>query len=156
MAAADLNWAEYISWLDPRIRSVDQYLLADPPADRHSSFVTGLEYANGVHKPTFAAYRMPIFLPVTRAKRGQTLEVWGCVRPADYARQETGRAQVARIELGANAHGPFRTIGAVTITNVHGYFDVRVRFPSSGLVRIAWFYPRGPAIFSRSVQISVA
>ena len=29
-AALYLNWAEYISWRDPRIRSYDQYLLSDP------------------------------------------------------------------------------------------------------------------------------
>ena len=36
-AAAYLNWSEYISWRDPRIRSYNQYLLSDPPGPRRIS-----------------------------------------------------------------------------------------------------------------------
>ena len=64
-----LNWAEYLSWLDPRIRSYDQYELTDPPAG-HSQFDTGLEFADGAPKPTLAAFRLPIYLPVTHAPAG--------------------------------------------------------------------------------------
>jgi hypothetical protein len=32
----------------------------------------------------------------------------------------------------------FRTLRSVPLTDPHGYFEVRVRFPSSGLVRLAW------------------
>ena len=154
-AAADVNQAEYLSWLNPRIRSFDQYLLTDPPAGSGSHFDTGLEFANGMPKPTYAAYRMPIFLPVTSAQRGQSLEVWGCVRPAHYAQSDTGRPQRVLIQQQSATGGPFRTVGAVTITNVHGYFDVHVRFPSSGSVRLSWSYPHGPTIYSRLVQVSL-
>jgi hypothetical protein len=155
-AAAYLNEAEYMSWQNHRILSYDQYLLMDPPASSGSNFVTGLEFANGTKKPSYAAYRMPIWLPHTRARRGQSLEVWGCVRPAHYAEASTGRPQQALIELQPGAGAPFRTVGSATISNVHGYFDVRVRFPSSGTVRLAWSYPHGPTIYSRSVAISLA
>jgi hypothetical protein len=155
-AAAYLNEAEYMSWLSKRIASFDQYLLMDPPASSMSSFVTGLEFANGTKKPSYTAYRMPIFLPATRARRGQALEVWGCVRPAHYAEASTGQPQQALIELQPGVGAPFRTVGSATIHNVHGYFDVRVRFPSSGTVRLAWSYPHGPTIYSRLVAISVA
>ena len=154
-AAAYLNQAEYMSWLDQRVSSFDQYLLIDPPSTSGSSFMTGLEFANGTRKPSYAAYRMPIFLPVTRARRGQALDVWGCVRPAHYAEASTGRPQDVLIELQPGAGASFRTVGSATISNVHGYFDVRVRFPSSGTVRLAWSYPHGPTIYSRSVAISV-
>jgi hypothetical protein len=154
-AAADINQAEYMSWLNPQIRSYDQYLLMDPPASSGSKFVTGLEFANGGRKPSYAAYRMPIFLPVTRAQRGQALDVWGCVRPAHHVEAATGQLQQALIELQPTAGAPFRTVASVSIKNVHGYFDVRVRFPSSGTVRLAWSYPHGPTIYSRSVPISV-
>jgi hypothetical protein len=153
-AAADINWAEYIAWLNPRIRSFDQYLLIDPPTSSGSNFVTGLEFANGVKKPSFAAFRMPIFLPVTKGRHGQRLEVWGCVRPSHYVDADGGRTQV-RIELRSGAGQRFTTVAVVPITNVHGYFDVRVRFPSSGSVRLAWSYPHGPTIYSRPVTISV-
>ncbi len=155
-AAADINQAEYLSWLNPRIRSYDQYLLMDPESSSGSNFVTGLEFANGTRKPSYAAYRMPIFLPVTRFGGGQSVEVWGCVRPAHYVQTDTGRPQRVLIQLKPSTGGAFRTVGAVTITNVHGYFDVHVRFPSGGSVRLAWSYPHGPTIHSRLVQVSTA
>ncbi len=145
-----LNWAEYLSWLDPRIRSYDQYELTDPPAT-HSQFDTGLEFAGGAPKPTLAAFRLPIFLPVTRAPNGAALLVWGCVRPARYARQP----QPVRIELQPHGSGAFKVIDTLSINDRDGYFDARVRFPSSGAVRLAWVYPDGTTIHSREVAIEI-
>jgi hypothetical protein len=154
LAAAYLNWAEYISWSSPRIRSWDQYLLADPAAGGASKFVTGLEFANGVHKPSYAAYRMPIYLPVTRVSATHDVEVWGCVRPARYARLDTGLPQRVQIELQPRPGAPFETLETLTITDPNGYFDTRVRFPSSGAVRTAWAYRHGPTVYSRTVPIT--
>jgi hypothetical protein len=154
VAAAYLNWAEYISWRSPRIRSWDQYLLADPTTGGPSGFVTGLEFANGAHKPSYAAYRMPIYLPVTRARGGHRLEVWGCVRPAHYVRLDTGGRQRVRIELQQHAGGPFATVKTLTLTDPDGYFDTTVTFPSSGSVRTAWSYPHGPTVYSRTVAVT--
>jgi hypothetical protein len=149
LAASYLNWAEYISWRDPRIRGWDQYLLVDPPATSHSNFVTGLEFDNGVQKPSYAAWRMPIYLPATSQPAGQGLEVWGCVRPARYA----GPHQRVRIELQALGRGPFKPVKTVTIADPDQYFDTNVVFSSSGVVRLAWSYPHGPTIYSREVQV---
>jgi hypothetical protein len=154
-AAADLNWAEYIAWEDLRVRSVDQYLLVDPATGGPSNFDTGLDFFGGHRKPTYAAYRMPIFLPATSARKRQSLEVWGCVRPAHYVQIDTGALQRVKIELAPPSGGPFKSLGEVTITNPHGYFDTRVRFPSSGTVRLAWSYPHGPTVYSRTVAITV-
>lgn len=156
LAAAYLNWAEYIAWRTPRIRSWDQYLLVDPPAGGRSNFVTGLEFANGVQKPSYAAYRMPIYLPATHARAGMRLEVWGCVRPAHYVARDTGAPQRAQIQLQARAGAPFKTVETVQITDANGYFDTTVRFGSSGIVRLAWSYPQTPTIYSRPVSITVA
>ena len=149
LAPLYLNWSEYLSWLDPRIRSYDQYQLTDPPPG-HSQFDTGLEFAGGAPKPTLAAFRLPIFLPATHARRGTALLVWGCVRPARY----TPMPQRAQIELRP-AGGVFKVIDAVSIIDRDGYFDARVRFPSSGAVRLAWTYPGGPTIHSREVAIEI-
>jgi hypothetical protein len=109
---------------------------------------------------------MPVWLPFTSTRRGRTLEVWGAARPAPFAQRATGRAQFAYIQL--NRGGGFRTVKSVRITNGRGYFDVGVRFPGSGQVRIAWQYPSnasslaapglaspGQFIYSRTTNISI-
>ena len=42
-AAYYINWAEYLSWRQPRVRSYMQYLLVDPPLD---NFASGLVVQN--------------------------------------------------------------------------------------------------------------
>ncbi|MGA2925456.1 MAG: hypothetical protein ABSG43_05580 [Solirubrobacteraceae bacterium] len=152
LAAYYLNWAEYLTWRDPRIKSYDQYLLQDPSS---GIFASGLLFPNGQPKPAFYAYRMPIYLPVTSAPAKQALEVWGCVRPFDYARLETRTRQRVQIQFQSNSRGPFATVTAVSLTNRHGYFDVAQRFPGSGTVRLAWTYPHGSTIYSRLVNITL-
>lgn len=152
LAAEYLNWAEYLSWRDPRVASFDQYLLTDPAG---GNFATGLEFANGRPKALYDAFRMPIFLPVTSAKQGQTLEVWGCVRPARYARLDTGLMQTAQIQFRPTGSSGFRTLKGLAITDAYGYFDARMAFPGSGSVRLAWSYPHGPTIYSRTVAVTL-
>jgi len=153
-AAHYLNWSEYISWLDPRVSSYDQYLLTDPPG---GNFATGLEYADGTPKPQlYDAYRLPLYLPVTRAHEGQSLEVWGAVRPARFARKDTGKAQQVKIQFQAGSKGPFKTLSTVTIANPHGYFDTQMTFPGSGIVQLEWTYPHGQTIHSRPVSVTVS
>jgi len=151
-AAYYLNWSEYLTWLDPRLRSFDQYLLMDPASGR---FASGLRTSNGTPKPGYYAYRMPIFLPVRATKQGHPLEVWGCVRPAPGARRQTHRSQRVTIQFRPASGGSFRTIQTVALTGPHGYFDVPQKFPGSGATRLAWAYPHGRRIFSRTVDISL-
>jgi hypothetical protein len=150
LAPAYENWAEYLTWRNPRLRSWDHYLLLDPPVNGPSEFTTGLEFASGALKPTFAAFRMPIYLPVTD-QRGGGLEVWGCVRPVNYAAQP----QHVDIQLQAGGHGDFSTVRSVPL-GPGCYFDATVRFRSGGNVRLAWSYPHGPTIYSRLVAITVS
>jgi hypothetical protein len=150
-AAYYLNWSEYMTWKDPRIRSYDQYLMVDPPS---GVFATGLRFANGTPKPGYAAFRMPIYLPMTTTQHGNPLEVWGCVRPAHNAQLATHSTQQAQIQFQP-AQGAFKTVSTVTITDRYGYFDVLQKFPGSGSVRIAWTYPHGPEVFSRAVKITL-
>lgn len=151
-AAYYMNWAEYLSWRDPRIRSYDQYLLTDAPS---GNFSTGLESANGTPKATFYAYRLPIYLPVTSAAKGAQLEVWGCARPSRYVQHETGKPQEVEIQFSSTPGERFRALRTVALSDPTGYFDVRQRFPASGIVRLRWSYPHGPAIYSRSVRLSI-
>ncbi len=155
-AAYYLNWAEYLSWRNPSIISTDQYLLYDPNPKAKTpygqgGFATGLLFYGGKQKPAYTAYRMPVFLPVTSSRRGRSLEVWGCVRPA----HTVGGLQYAQIQFQSGSRGSWRTIVPVAIRSVRGYFDVRVKFPSSGSVRVQWQYPHGATIYSRTVGISL-
>ncbi len=151
-AAYYLNWSEYLTWLDPRQRSYDQYLLIDPP---NGYFATGLLTAAGAPKPGFYAYRMPLYLPYTATRLGHPLAVWGCVRPAPNAAQATHHTQRVAIQFRAAGTTAFRTVQTVALTDIHGYFDVPVSFPTSGQVRLAWRYPGGPQIFSRTVSVTL-
>jgi hypothetical protein len=154
-AAVYLNWAEYISWRNRRVASTMQYLLYDP-APNASGFATGLIFQDGAQKPTYDAYRMPLFLPRSSARRGQPIEVWGCVRPAHYASVDAGGAlQRVRIQFRRRGQKSFRTLKTIPIINPRGYVDAKVRFPASGSVRLAWSYPSGTKISSRTATVTV-
>jgi hypothetical protein len=93
--------------------------------------------------------------------------VWGCARPAHYARADTGSSQLVQIQFQRGSKGAFKTLRTVTVSNPHGYFDLRMRFPGSGTVRLAWAYPTSDQLlgffdpikphtaFSRRVRISL-
>jgi hypothetical protein len=151
-AAYYLNWSEYITWLNPRLRTYDQYLLTDPAA---GNFATGLKFANGTPKPGYAAFRMPLYLPRTSGSKSQPLEVWGCVRPAHNAQVSGHATQKAKIQFASASGGAFKTVATVPITDRFGYFDVHHRFPGSGRVRLAWTYPHGATVFSRIVELTL-
>jgi hypothetical protein len=154
-----MNWAEYLSYKQSRLFSYSQYGLIDQPPP--ATFDTGLLNPNGTPKPGYAAYRMPLYLPSTSTRKGRKLEVWGGVRPASYAKLDTGKAQSVLVQFQPGSKGGFTTVDTVTITNSHGYFDTHLAFPSSGTVRLAWTYPTGDpllgggTVFSRSVKITV-
>lgn len=178
-AADYLNWAEYLSWRNPRIVSTMQYLLEDPNprqgTPEYGGFASGLVFyrtvRDGIPKQTFYAYRMPLFLPRTLAQRGSGLEVWGAVRPAHYAQLDSGAPQYAQIQFSAGSTGTFQTLETVPITNAQGYFDVRLAFPSSGSIRVAYpvtdpafgaadiagydANPLGLTFYSRTVQVTI-
>jgi hypothetical protein len=152
-AAYYLNWAQYLSWEDPRIHSYDQFLLADPPTQQ--PFATGIETAAGAPKPGFAAFRMPLYLPVSSTAKGQPLVVWGQVRPAPAAQRQTHQAQVVQIQFHPRSGGAFSTVKRVTITNRNGYFEVLQTFAGSGSVRLRWSYPNGETAVSRTADITL-
>lgn len=162
-AAYYINWAEYLSWKNPRIATAMQYLLYDPAVTKGADFASGLLFRNGAPKPSYYAYRLPLYLPSTSVRRGQSLEVWGAVRPAPYEQRASGLPQEAKIQLQRGS--TWTTVKTVTITNAHGYFDLRVTFPASGQVRLSWTYPKtdpllpsnalAVTVFSRSQKITI-
>ena len=165
-AAVYDNWAEYLSWKNSRIVSFMQYPLQDPGpnAGSYNGFASGLLTYTGKQKPAYDGFRLPLFLPVTSTRHGRSLEVWGGVRPSAYAKADTGQNQVATIQFQKNSRGAFKTVKTVPVSG-QGYFDVRITFPSSGTVRLAWRYPKvdpmfppnaaGATVYSRYQQITV-
>ncbi len=148
--AAYLNQAEYMAWHDPRVHTLAQYLLVDaPPAGgaADSAFASGLVFTNLRAKPSFAAYRLPIYLPVRATRKGHSLEVWGCVRPA-----RNGAVVYVGLQFAPRGK-PFATLRTLRIANGHGYFDVGQSFASSGSVRFAWTDPDGQTFYSPTVSI---
>ena len=85
--------------------------------------------------------------------------------PQYFANLDTHTNQFVRIQFQAHSRGRFKTIGAPKITNSRGYFDVHVKFPTSGTVRLAWTYPKvdpsflasavGTTVNSRTVRVIV-
>jgi hypothetical protein len=144
------NWAEYISWRNPRIASTMQFLLYDPNptvgVPEYGGFSSGLVFyatvMGGGPKATYYAYRLPIYLPRTTGRPGRKLEVWGAARPAPYALLDTGQPQYVQIQSAPASSNSWRTLQYVKITDPHGYFDTRVAFPpGADQVRLSWTYP---------------
>ncbi|MBV9607653.1 MAG: hypothetical protein JO027_21230 [Solirubrobacterales bacterium] len=156
-AADYMNWAEYLSWRNPRIHSFEQYLLYDPyrptRANDWGGFASGLLSFNGVQKATYYAYRLPLYLPATTTRHGRALEVWGCVRPAGYGLLDTGSPQTAQIQFAPKRTGNYTTVQTVTIDSNNCYFDVHITFPASGTVRLAYTYPAGDALLGNGVGV---
>jgi hypothetical protein len=171
VASYYLNWAEYLSWRDPRLRSFSQYGLDDPTPLRRVPYTlwsSGLFTYTGRPKATYDAWRLPLYLPVTSTRRGRRLEVWGCARPASSATLDTQQPQVVQVQFAPGGSSSYATFATVTIDSGRGcYFDVRLAFPRSGTVRLAWQYPlqdsllgsfatpKSAAVVSRAVQITV-
>jgi hypothetical protein len=152
-----LNWAEYLSWKNPQIGSFMNFLLIDPDPTHGvvacGGFASGLIFnpaltvapcaggqIGGAPKPALAAWRLPLFMPTTSGRRGKRLEVWGCVRPGPYAHGDTHRSQTAQVQFSSNHGVTWSNVAPVT-ANHSCYFDQKLKFPSSGLVRLSYTYP---------------
>ncbi|MGI8414382.1 MAG: hypothetical protein ACR2LV_11545 [Solirubrobacteraceae bacterium] len=159
-AAGYINWAEYLSWRSARIKTTMQYELRDPQGRGPGAYSSGLERADGSHKPGYDAYRLPLYLPVTSTRRGHSLEVWGDARPAHFGWVDSNHApQTVQIQFRPQSGGGFRTVRTITIPEPsEGYFDVHVAFSTSGTVRLAWSYPLASedgTVHSRDVTVTV-
>jgi hypothetical protein len=147
-AALYLNWAEYISYKNPRVKSYMQYLLRDPGpnAGPYAGFASGLETAGGRPKATFYAFRMPLYLPHTSFSHSKAVEVWGAVRPAPFAALDGFGTQQARLQLKP-AHSGWKTLTTFKVNHAGGYYDLHVKFPQSGQVRVQWTFPVSDSLF---------
>jgi hypothetical protein len=151
-----LNQGEYISWKYPYVRTMAQFLLVDnapnpewPKGSRAywSSFTTGLETHAGTPKPSYAAYRLPIWLPDQH--HGSRVTVWGQLRPADHQTLQYGV-----LEFKPSHSSSFKTIRELQTGSSQGFFVAHVAIPSAGELKLAWLAPSGTVYYSRTIPIS--
>jgi hypothetical protein len=128
LQAEYLNHAEYLTWRNPNVRTLGQFLLNDS-----GSFQSGLRTAGGARKPAYDAYVMPVWLPSARIRAGQSLRVWGLVRAAPNNRHVQVSIQV-RPRRGA----PWRRVARRATTGTRDYLSTSVSVERSGQLRLVW------------------
>lgn len=152
-----INQGEYMAYNDPRIRSFSQFLLVDAPpkkkapvgsAEYWSTFQTGLVDLDGTRKPSYTAYRLPIWVP--RRKPGPRVTIWGHIRPGLYGSPRTANLQFEYRRRGTRT---FATVRGVSTANPQGYFVAQVPLTSPGWVRFSWTAPDGTVFYSRAVKL---
>ena len=100
--AANINWAEYLAWKNPQVRSFPQFLLQDmgkvSAADAargkrdYGDWQSGLYFNDGTPKPAATAFPLALHVDCTTGlagKRGKLLVIWGHVRPGSGPREVT-------------------------------------------------------------------
>jgi len=143
--AAYINQSDWIAFRNPRIQAVAQFELRD---ERDlASFQSGLRQFDGIAKPAWAAYRLPLWV----VEAGDRLKVFGQVRPA-----RDGALEPVEIQNLAPNGDTFVTVSTVTTTNRKGFILVSLpRRP--GLWRLRWTPAEGgPAITSRVASVAPA
>ena len=150
--AAYLNQSEYIAWRNPRVRTLSQFLLVDDDQDIPASFQSGLLFRDGRRvKPAFAAYRVPIWLPRPRIRRGRSVRVWAMLRPAP-----NGAPTAAVIEHRRAGSKRWARVRAITVTSPRNHLWTTVRVRRSGHLRVSFTPPGGgPALTSRAAYVRV-
>ncbi len=143
--AAWLAEAEQMTFADPRVAGLTQFLLRDdeprtmfPDSDaRHwATYQTGIQFADGRPKPAQATYRLPL-----RAvpQPDGSVALWGMVRPG-------GAQERIRIEFRPAGGSEWRSLGERTVNQPRGYWtDTVPPGTGPGLYRFEWLRGGGHA-----------
>jgi hypothetical protein len=124
--AAYVNQSDWIAFRNPRVHTVAQYKLADDPIV--SGFQSGLRFSDGRPKPSYAAYRLPLWVTPKGVGR---LRVYGQVRPLPAG--STAQIEVQNAPL---ADGVFTTVAAFTVRSGRPFVRSIPRF--EGRFRLQW------------------
>lgn len=135
LAAKWLNESNWIAYNNSRIRGFGNYELFDE--EDVGAFQTGLRYRSGKAKPSYDAFRMPIWI----LKRSRYYRVWGQVRPGKVG-------QTVDIEYQASPRGKWKRLRTIRIENPARYIDVKTR-KRSRKWRLVWRAPDGDVHESR-------
>ncbi len=153
--AAYLNEAEFITYRNRRVRTLSQFLYNDDVPDPAASnpiaafgatFQSGLATSDGTPKKgAILAYRMPIFVPQRKPRKGSRMRVWGMVRPAVNNKR-------TRVEIHVRSRrGKYKRVKTVAASRGRAYVDTKIKPRRSGAVRLVW-RDGGETITSRSVS----
>ena len=110
--ATYMNESDWIAYRDPRIHTVAQYGLADDPV--LARFQSGVRFADGRPKPSYDAYRLPLW--ITR-KGASHLRVYGQVRP--LANGAATQVELQNAPLGLPV---WRTVATIAVRSERGAF----------------------------------
>jgi hypothetical protein len=132
-----LSISEHMAFVNRRVKSFSQYLLADdkarkgPPSVRYGGFESGLRFAGGKAKPSYDAFRLPLAIEAY----GPSDVMWGRVRPS---------ATQTKVQILASRRKgkPFKLLRTVT-TNHHGVYGLRVKHHDKRRYRVRWTAPDG-------------
>jgi hypothetical protein len=140
--AAWLDDAAFLSYRNPRIASFAQFLLVDDgPVKRYKAddprywgtFQSGLMTNAGKHKPSYESFKRPISVSPARVRAGRTVRVFGQLRTAPDSQRLT-----AEVQFRASGSTTWSRVARVTVGNLRGFVDTKVRARRSGSYRIAW------------------
>lgn len=131
--AAYLNESEFITYTNPNVRTLAQFLLRDGGGDIGLTFQSGLETVDGKVKPSLNAYQLPIYLPVRSFHGNARVRVWGLART-----KPAGSAVKVAVQFKSRHGKTWRTVRTMTSDSLRGYVDGRVRLPGTGSVRLQY------------------
>jgi hypothetical protein len=127
--AAYVASASLRAYLAPYVDLLVFFLVRDETAD--GGWQSGMVTANGVKKPAFTAFR----LPLTQVfRRGALVGIWGQVRP---------RAGAQPFRLRLFQDGRWRWLGGLRWTDERGVFSLTLRAPAGA--RLQFSSPRDRA-----------
>ena len=132
-----INQFQFISYLSRNVQGVVQFQLDDDSGLQtaaKTTFQTGLRFANGAQKPSFGAYRVPLYVMDT----GRSLTVWGGVRTVN-----PGGQQVQILNNG-------NLVKTVTLSNA-GYFLTTLP-KRGGTWQLKWTRQDGIVFMSRTAK----
>jgi hypothetical protein len=135
LAAKWLNESDWLAYNNSRIKGFGNYELYDETDI--GAFQTGLRYRSGKPKPSYQAFRIPIWV----VKRSRYYRVWGQVRPARVG-------QTVDIEYQASPSGPWKRVRTIRITNPARFVDVTTG-KRARKWRLVWRSPEGEVRTSR-------
>ncbi len=136
--------SEYLMYRDPNIRSFGQYLLQDDPGHAQVNFQTGLRFADGRKKLSYASF--PIALVAQRpSEKRNKVRIWGHVRP------HSGPFRVTVKSRGPGAAHTLKTVH----TSAAGYFQFSTTFRKGRRYSASTRLPDGTELAGPFVRVYV-